>query len=318
MTLRILEENDGRHLLPSLEPLHPDLLSTSRLTTMPLEIKVQGEAVASRMADLVKIRIELKSKGFYRNEASTTLFKAVEHIVDTLQKLSPTLENQNSMFQATSEGPIASWSVGTQHVQSQTTQDPKTKAFQDMHMITTSLTITICDFQILEHISKAITRAPCVASVSTTWSLTDSSALRLKTEAHELAAKDALTKATAIASGIGFQAVTAEEAAMKSPTQALVSSNSHYSDDNSTRAPPPVPYAHGWPADKFYKYAGGHIEFSDSKWTSRDETGDLDAWTLVLVPKKITLTATVDTKFSATSSTGWVYEEINQHRFLTR
>jgi hypothetical protein len=46
--------------------------------------------------------------------------------------------------------------------------------------------------------------------------------------------------------------------------------------------------------------------------------GDLDAWTLVLVPKEITLTATVDTKFSATSSVGFVYEEINQHRFLTR
>jgi hypothetical protein len=39
---------------------------------MPLEIRVQGEAVASRMADLVKIRIAFKSKGFYRNEASIT------------------------------------------------------------------------------------------------------------------------------------------------------------------------------------------------------------------------------------------------------
>jgi uncharacterized protein YggE len=285
---------------------------------MPLEIKVQGEAVASRMADLVKIRIDFKSKGFYRNEASTTIFKAVKQIVDTLQKLSPALEKQNSVFQAASEGPIASWNVGTQHIQSQTTQVPGTKTFQDIHMVTTSLTITICDFQILEQISKAITRAPCVASVSTTWSLTDSSALRLKTEAHELAAKDALTKATAIASGIGFQAVTAEEAAMKSATQALVSSTSHYSDGASMGATPPRHYPHGWPGDDPYKYAGGHIEFSDSKWTSRDETGNLDTWVLVLVPKKITLTATVDTKFSATSSTGWVYEEINQHRFLTR
>jgi hypothetical protein len=285
---------------------------------MPLEIKVQGEAVASRMADLVKIRIEFKSKGFYRNEASTTIFKAVKQIVDTLQKLSPTLGNQNSVFQAASEGPITSWSVGTQHIQSQTTQVPGTKAFQDIHMVTTSLIITICDFQILEQISNAITRTPCVASVSTTWSLTGSSAVRLNIEAHELAAKDAFIRATAIAFGIGFQAVTAEEAAMESPTQALVSSNIHYSDDNSTRAPSPVPYAHGWPADKFYKYGGGHIDFSDSKWTSRDETGDLDAWTLVLVPKKITLTATVDIKFSANSSIGWVYEEVNQHRFLTR
>jgi hypothetical protein len=197
-------------------------------------------------------------------------------------------------------------------------QVPKTKAFQDIHMVTTSLVITICDFKILEQISKAITRAPCVVSVSTTWSLTESSAVRLETEAHEAAAKDALTKATVIASGTGFQTVTTEEAAMKSPTQALVSSGSQYSDGNSMGATPPVNFPRGWPGDDPYKYGGGSSEFSDSKWTSRDETGNLDAWTLVLVPKKITLTATVDTKFSATSSTGWVYEEINHHRFLTR
>jgi uncharacterized protein YggE len=285
---------------------------------MPLEIKVQGEALASRMADLAKIRIAFKSKSFYRNEASTTLFKAVEQIIDTLQKLSPTLKNQNSTFQATSEGPITSWSVGTQHVQSQTAQVPKTKAFQDIHMVTTSLAITICDFQILEKISKAITRAPCVVGVSTTWSLTDSSAVRLEIEAHELTAKDAFIKATAIASGSGFQTVSAEEAAMKSPTQTLVSSNSHYSDGNSMGAPPLVRYPRGWPVDDSYKYGGGSSEFSDSKWTSRDETGNLDAWTLVLVPKKIALTVTVNTKFFATSSTGWVYDKINQHRCLTR
>lgn len=56
---------------------------------------------------------------------------------------------------------------------------------------------------------------------------------------------------------------------------------------------------------------------SDIIGAARDEAGNLDTWTLVMVPKQITLTATVDAKFSATSSAGWVYEEINQHRFLT-
>lgn len=57
--------------------------------------------------------------------------------------------------------------------------------------------------------------------------------------------------------------------------------------------------------------------YSDSKWISRDESGNLDAWTLVLAPEMIVLTAQVKAKFSATSSTGWVYEEVDQHRFIT-
>ncbi|KAG9852789.1 hypothetical protein KCV05_g8023, partial [Aureobasidium melanogenum] len=64
-----------------------------------------------------------------------------------------------------------------------------------------------------------------------------------------------------------------------------------------------------------HEYSG---DYSDSKWTGRDESGNLDAWTLVLAPKVISLTAQVDAKFSATSSTGWVYEELDQHRFITR
>jgi hypothetical protein len=51
---------------------------------MPLEIKVQGQAAASRMADEVEIHIAFKTKGFYRHEASTTLFEAVEQLIDTL------------------------------------------------------------------------------------------------------------------------------------------------------------------------------------------------------------------------------------------
>jgi uncharacterized protein YggE len=287
---------------------------------MPLEIKIQGEAAASRTADMVEIHIAFKSKGDCRNEASTILIKAVEQLIDTLQKLSPALENQNSMFQATVEGPITSWSIGTQHVQSQTMQISKTKTYQDVHMVTASLIITVRDFKIFEQLSKAITRTPCVASVITIWSLTDLATTRLKTEVHELAARDALNKAIAIASSIGFQTVTPEEIALQSSKQALLSTCSHYSDGTSTRPSPHRAYnGRGClGVDNDYSWGGGIIDYSASNWTSRDESGNLDVWTLVLVPGKITLTATVDATFSATSSTGWLYEEINQHRFLTR
>jgi hypothetical protein len=285
---------------------------------MPLEIKVQGQAAAGRMADEVEIHTAFKSKGFYRHEASATLFKAVEQLTDTLQTLSPTLETQKSMLQATHDGPTTSWSVGTQKVQTQSLRIPKTKAFQDIHMVTVSLVITIRDFQILGQVSKAITRTACIASVETIWSLTDLASVRLKTEVHELAAKDALNKATAVASSIGFQTITAEEVVSQSPDQALCRANNLYSDGYPAGPSRFTPHRRGCLPDDSYTYGGADVEFSDSKWTSRDETGDLDAWTLVLVPKKITLTATVDTKFSATSSTGFVYEEINQHRFITR
>jgi hypothetical protein len=285
---------------------------------MPLEIKVQGEAAASRTADEVEIHIAFKSKGFYRKEVGVTLFKAAEQLVDTLQNLSPTLESQKSMFQAALDGPITSWSVGTQRVQSQSVQNPKTKAFQDVHMVTVSMVITIRDFQILGQVSKAITRTACIASVETIWSLTDLATVRLKAEVHELAAKDALNKAIAVALSIGFQTVTAEEVVLQSPNQALCRANNLYSDGYPAGPSQSRPQRRGCLPDDSYTYGGANVDFSDSKWTSRDETGDLDAWTLILVPKKITLTAPVDTKFSATSSTGFAYEEINQHRFLTR
>jgi hypothetical protein len=110
----------------------------------------------------------------------------------------------------------------------------------------------------------------------------------------------------------------AEEVTLKGSDQILVSANSHYSDGNPTVPLPPTYHKRGFYVHDSYTYGGANVEFSDSKWISRDDTGGLDTWTLVLVPKKITLTATVDTKFSATSSTGFVYEEINQHRYLTR
>jgi hypothetical protein len=154
---------------------------------MPLEIKVQGQAAASRMADEVEIHIAFESKGFYRKEASITLFKAVEQLIDTLKYLSPTFGSQKSMFQAALDGPITSWSVGTQSVQTRSIQIPKTKAFQVVHMVTVSLVITIRDFQILEPVSKAIAGTPCIASVETCWTLTEVAAIRLKTDVHELA-----------------------------------------------------------------------------------------------------------------------------------
>lgn len=281
---------------------------------MPLEIKTQGEAMASRMADVLEIHIAFRSKGLYRNEASAALSKAVEALIDRLQKLSPTLKTQHSLFQAAPEGPITSWTVGAQHVQSQSVQISNTKTYQENHLVTASLVINIRDFQILGQVSKAITRTSCVASVKTIWSLTDSVVTRLKTEVHELAAGDALLKATAIASSIGFHAVTAKEVTLQVSKRNLLNENSHYSDGNSVHSWLPGPHGGGClPSYNDHAYGEG----GDSKWTGRDEAGNLDTWTLVLVPQKVTLTATVDAMFSATSLTGWIFEDVNQHRFLT-
>ncbi|KAG9560449.1 hypothetical protein KCU71_g5249, partial [Aureobasidium melanogenum] len=282
---------------------------------MPLQIKVQGESTVSRMANMVEIDVAFKSISFYRNEASTTLFKAVEQVIDTLKILSPTLDRHASTFQASPGGSITAWSIGTQHVQSQTTQVSQTKAHQTTHTATTSLKVVVQDFQVLEQISKAITRTPCVSRVKTSWFLTGPVATRLKTEVHELAAKDALNKASAIGSSIGFQTVLAEEIVLQVLQQNLLSTSNHFSNGDVTRQ---MPYRHGCLVSNSsydHEYSGDH---SDSKWTDRDESGNLDAWTLVLVPKIIALTAHVDAKFSATNSTGWIYEELDQHRFITR
>ncbi|KAG9669366.1 hypothetical protein KCU99_g8059, partial [Aureobasidium melanogenum] len=282
---------------------------------MPLQIKVQGESTVSRMANMVEIDVAFKSISFYRNEASTTLFKAVEQVIDTLKILSPTLDRHASTFQASPGGSITAWSIGTQHVQSQTTQVSQTKAHQTTHTATTSLKVVVQDFQVLEQISKAITRTPCVSRVKTSWSLTGPVATRLKTEVHELAAKDALNKASAIGSSIGFQTVLAEEIVLQVLQQNLLSTSNHFSNGDVTRQ---MPYRHGCLVSNSsydHEYSGDH---SDSKWTGRDESGNLDAWTLVFVPKIIALTAHVDAKFSATNSIGWVYEELDQHRFITR
>ncbi|KAG9602282.1 hypothetical protein KCU77_g2444, partial [Aureobasidium melanogenum] len=284
---------------------------------MPLQIKVQGESTVSHMADMVEIDIAFKSISFYRNEASTTLFKAVEQVIDTLKTLSPTLDHHASTFQACPGGSITVWSIGTQHVQSQTTQISQTKAHQTTHTATTSLKVVIQDFQVLEQISKAITRTPCVSRVKMSWSLTSPVATRLKTEVHELAAKDALNKASAIASSIGFQTVLAEEVVLQAPQQKSLNTSNHFSDGDTTRQMPYVP-RHGCLVGNFSYDHEYSSDYSDSKWTGRDESGNLDAWTLVLAPKVIALTAQVDARFSATSSTGWVYEELDQHRFITR
>jgi len=95
---------------------------------------------------MVEIHSAFKSKGLYRNEASTVLSKAVEILIDTLQKLSPTSKNQHSLFQATPEGPITSWSVGSQHIQTQSVPISKTKTYQENHMVTASLVVNIRDF----------------------------------------------------------------------------------------------------------------------------------------------------------------------------
>ncbi|KAH0361066.1 hypothetical protein KCU65_g8970, partial [Aureobasidium melanogenum] len=283
---------------------------------MSLDIKVQGESTVSHMADMVEIDIAFKSISFYRNEASAALFKAIEQLIDTLKGLSPTLDRHASTFQASPGGSITAWSMGTQHVQSQTTQVSQTKAYETMHTAKNSLKIVIHDFQVLEQISKAITKTPCISRVKTIWSLTGPVAIRLKAEVHELAAKDALNKATAIASSIGFQAVVAEEVVLQASHQTLLSASSHFSDEDATRQ---MPYSRRGCLGGDYSYDHEYSdETSDSKWTGRDELENLDTWTLVLAPKMITLTAQVDAKFTATSSTGWIYEEDDQHRFITR
>lgn len=195
---------------------------------MPLDIKVQGHGTVSHVADIVEIDIAFKSISFYRNEASTALFKAIEQLIDTLKKLSPTLESRAAMFQASPGGSITSWSIGPQHVQSQTTQVSQTKAHQTTHIATTSLKVAIHDFQVLEQISKAITRTPYISRVKTSWSLTSPGATRLKAEVHELAAKDAINKATAIASSMGFQTVVAEEVVLQASKQTMVSTSTHF------------------------------------------------------------------------------------------
>jgi len=121
----------------------------------------------------------------------------------------------------------------------------------------------------------------------------------------------------AITSSIGFHAVTAEDVALQASRQDLLSSDDHYSDGSCVR-PSPVRHRRGGclSCDN-YDYGGEYFECSDSKWTSRDKAGNLDTWTLVMVPKQVTLTATMDAKFFATSSAGWGYEKINQHRLHT-
>ncbi|CAD0084952.1 unnamed protein product [Aureobasidium vineae] len=264
---------------------------------MALKIEIQGEGAASRMADKVEIHIGFKSKSFYRHEASITLFKAVEQLAEILKQLSPKLENCTSMFQATANGPITSWSIGTQHSQSQTTPIANTKAHQTTHIITTSLDIAIHDLKILDQVSRAITKTPCVA---------------------RLAAKDALNKAIAIASSIGFDGVTAEEVVLQASQQTLLNASSHFVEEDLMRQLPYQVRPSGCFGQDFDSGHGYNYDHSDSKWASHDEAGDLDVWTLILAPEEIVLAARIVAKFSATSSTGWVYEELDQHRFLTR
>lgn len=154
--------------------------------------------------------------------------------------------------------------------------------------------------------------------VNTLWSLDDLANVRLKVEVHELAAKDALNKATAIASSIGFTKVVAKTVELKDSIKVAINSSSLF-EETSQRA-------HAYQSGR--RFADGCLLEDDEevvptsirgdgKWTGCDDAGHLDVWRLVFAPKTITMHAKVEAKFSAISSTGWVYEEFNEHRFIT-
>ncbi|THX32397.1 hypothetical protein D6D10_08130 [Aureobasidium pullulans] len=285
---------------------------------MPLDLVVKGEGSASRLANVVKIVTTFRSEGLYRKEASTTLFEAVQQLTDTLNKISPRSDSGHSVFQATSDGPITSWKIGSLHCQTETVRLPSTSVVQETHTITTSCSITVHHLPILEQVGNAIVRLPCVSSVNTLWSLDDLANVRLKVEVHELAAKDALNKATAIASSIGFTKVVAKTVELKDSIKVAINSSSLF-EETSQRA-------HAYQSGR--RFVDGCLLEDDEevvptsirgdgKWTGCDDAGHLDVWRLVFAPKTITMHAKVEAKFSAISSTGWVYEEFNEHRFIT-
>ncbi|THY69268.1 hypothetical protein D6C94_09703 [Aureobasidium pullulans] len=261
---------------------------------MPLDLVVKGEGSASRLANVVKIVIAFRSEGLYRKEASTTLFEAVQQLTDTLNKISPRSDSGHSVVQATSDGPITSWKIGSLHCQTETVRLPSTSV----------LATPLLD---------------CPAfPVNTLWSLDDLANVRLKVEVHELAAKDALNKATAIASSIGFTKVVAKTVELKDSIKVAINSSSLF-EETSRRA-------HAYQSGR--RFADGCLLEDDEevvptgirgdgKWTGCDDAGHLDVWNLVFAPKTITMHAKVEAKFSAISSTGWVYEEFNEHRFIT-
>ncbi|THZ63521.1 hypothetical protein D6C85_08941 [Aureobasidium pullulans] len=275
---------------------------------MPLDLVVKGEGSASRLANVVKIVITFRSEGLYRKEASTTLFEAVQQLTDTLNKISPRHFGwPNHLLK-----------IGSLHCQTETVRLPSTSVVQETHTITTSCSITVHDLPILEQVGNAIVRLPCVSSVNTLWSLDDLANVRLKAEVHELAAKDALNKATAIASSIGFTKVVAKTVELKDSIKVAINSSSLF-EETSQRA-------HAYQSGR--RFADGCLLEDDEevvptsirgdgKWTGCDDAGHLDVWRLVFAPKTITMHAKVEAKFSAISSTGWVYEEFNEHRFIT-
>lgn len=133
-----------------------------------------------------------------------------------------------------------------------------------------------------------------------------------------MAAKDALNKATAIASSIGFTKVVAKTVESKDSIKVAINSSSLF-EETSQRA-------HAYQSGR--RFVDGCLLEDDEevvptsirgdgKWTGCDDAGHLDVWRLVFAPKTITMHAKVEAKFSAISSTGWVYEEFNEHRFIT-
>ncbi|THY23426.1 hypothetical protein D6D01_05967 [Aureobasidium pullulans] len=285
---------------------------------MPLDLVVKGEGSASRLANVVKIVIAFRSEGHYRKEASTTLFKAVQQLTDTLNMISPRSDSGQSVFQATSDGPITSWKIGSLHCQTETVRLPSTSVVQETHTIITSCSIIVHDLPVLEQVGKAIVRLPCVSSVKTLWSLDDLANVRLKVEVHELSVKDALNKATAIASSIGFTKVVAKTVVLKDSEKVAVNDSSLF--EESRQRPHAYQaerrFGHGCLPEDYEEAVPAGIR-GDGKWTGRDDAGSLDAWSLVFAPKTITMHAKVEAKFSAISSIGWVYEEFNEHRFIT-
>jgi len=287
-------------------------------TIMPLDVDVKGEASVSRMASVAKIFIMFRTDSLSRNEASAALSRALEQVVDGLDKISSHSHTGNPVFRTTSDGPVTSWRVGTLHYTTETTKVPSTKVYQDNHTVISRLQLIVHDLQVLEKIANIVAKTPCISNIRISWSLKSLETVRLKTEVHELAAKDALNKATAIASSIGFTTVVAREVIVKDPERNLVSDASVFEESGqhtfgyqSRRRLPHGCFLEDYEDDIPTGTRG------DGKWIGQDDAGSLDVWKLVFAPKEITMYAKVEAKFSATSSTGWVYEEFNKHRFLT-
>lgn len=273
---------------------------------MPLTIKVTGIASAKRMADTATIRISFKRKSFHRNQTSTELFKAIEKLQESLEKISPSSDKGPSRFQATSDGPIASWDMQSPTLSTNMTAlDSKSKlAYEISHKAEATFKIEIRDLRVLHHVSNAIIRLRGILQIKTDWSLSEIAQTRLVAEVYKLASEDALNKATAVTSSIGFNNLTASEMTMD--TSKIQHASSHHFGSNDR---------------EYYDSPFHHRTTSrfpeSSEFSGQDEAGDLDTWVLVLAPEEIEFRAIIQATFTATPTSGWVYEGANRHRFLT-